>query len=72
MLLRTDSARSKWPLLTMRRPTWCWRKCPLQRKQLDKDGDGQFGFELASGGFRGFNMSATGPARDHAAGDVQR
>ena len=23
-----------------------------------------------SAGFRGFNMSATGPARDHAAGDV--
>lgn len=43
----------------------------LQRKQLDKDGDGQFSAsELASGGFRGFNMSATGPARDHAAGDV--
>ena len=43
----------------------------LQRKQLDRDGDGKFSAsELAAGGFRGFNMSKTGPARDHASGDA--
>lgn len=44
----------------------------LQRRQLDRDGDGKFSAaELSAGGFRGFNMSKTGPARDHASGDLK-